>query len=203
MTGLIPRASAIQDTLAASLRPFQGLPALGLRLYLAPVMWMAGSTKLANFSDTAAWFGNSEWGLGLPFPYVMAALATGTELLGAILLLLGLATRWISLPLAITMLVAAFTVHWPYGWQAIADVQAPFANARVLESADKLEAARSLLQSHGNYEWLTSSGNVVILNNGIEFAATYFLMLMALIVMGGGRYVSAEFGLVRAFSNKH
>ncbi|MFT5889195.1 MAG: putative membrane protein YphA (DoxX/SURF4 family) [Zhongshania sp.] len=203
MTGLIQRASAIQDTLADSLRPLQGLPALGLRLYLAPIMWMAGSTKLANFSDTAAWFGNSEWGLGLPFPYVMAALATGTELLGAILLLVGLATRWISLPLAITMLVAAFTVHWPHGWQAIADVQAPFANARVLESADKLEAARSLLQSHGNYEWLTSSGNVVILNNGIEFAATYFLMLLALIVMGGGRFVSADFWLARAFSNKH
>jgi uncharacterized membrane protein YphA (DoxX/SURF4 family) len=203
MTGLIQRASAIQDTLADRLRPLQGLPALGLRLYLAPIMWMAGSTKLANFSDTAAWFGNSEWGLGLPFPYVMAALATGTELLGAILLLVGLATRWISLPLAITMLVAAFTVHWPHGWQAIADVQAPFANARVLESADKLEAARSLLQSHGNYEWLTSSGNVVILNNGIEFAATYFLMLLALIVMGGGRFVSADFWLARAFSNKH
>jgi uncharacterized membrane protein YphA (DoxX/SURF4 family) len=203
MIGLIQRASAIQDTLADSLWPLQGLPALGLRLYLAPIMWMAGSTKLANFSDTAAWFGNSEWGLGLPFPYVMAALATGTELLGAILLLVGLATRWISLPLAITMLVAAFTVHWPYGWQAIADVQAPLANARVLESVDKLEAARSLLQSHGNYDWLTSSGNVVILNNGIEFAATYFLMLMALMVMGGGRFVSADFWLARALSNKH
>lgn len=45
---------------------------------------------------------------------------------------------------------------------------------------------------HGNYDWLTSSGSVVILNNGIEFAATYFVMLLALFFMGGGRYVSLD-----------
>lgn len=35
-----------------------------LRLYLVPVLWMAGSKKIANFSDTAAWFGDEQWGLG-------------------------------------------------------------------------------------------------------------------------------------------
>jgi uncharacterized membrane protein YphA (DoxX/SURF4 family) len=48
------------------------------------------------------------------------------------------------------------------------------------------------LQTHGNYGWLTEHGSVVILNNGIEFAATYFVMLLVLFFYGAGRYVSAD-----------
>jgi len=187
------------NKIGATLAHLDGIPALGLRLYLVPVFWMAGSSKMANFSATAEWFGNSDWGLGLPIPYVLAFLATATEVLGAGLLLLGLASRWIAIPLAITMVVAALSVHWQFGWQAIADASAPFANTRVAESVDKLAAARSLLDAHGNYDWLTSSGNIVILNNGIEFAATYLFMLLALMAMGGGRYVSADYWLKRKF----
>tara|TARA_R110000772_G_scaffold60576_2_gene136784 strand:+ start:21670 stop:22287 length:618 start_codon:yes stop_codon:yes gene_type:complete len=187
------------NKIGATLAHLDGIPALGLRLYLVPVFWMAGSSKMANFSATAEWFGNSDWGLGLPIPYVLAFLATATEVLGAGLLLLGLASRWIAIPLAVTMIVAALSVHWQFGWQAIADASAPFANARVAESVDKLAAARSLLDAHGNYDWLTSSGNIVILNNGIEFAATYLFMLLALMAMGGGRYVSADYWLKRKF----
>ena len=118
------------------LKHFDGIAALSLRLFLVPVFWMAGSNKLAHFADTVEWFGNPDWGLGLPFPVLMATLATSAELGGAILLALGLATRWISIPLMITMLVAIFTVHLPNGWQAIADPQAPFANMQVMESAE-------------------------------------------------------------------
>lgn len=174
-----------------------GLAPLLLRLYLVPVFWMAGSHKLAAFDDTVAWFGNADWGLGLPFPWLLAALATATELGGAILLLLGLGTRLIALPLMVTMLVAIFAVHWEYGWQAIADVGAPFANARVEAAADKLAAAKSILREHGNYDWLTSSGSLVVLNNGIEFAVTYFVMLLTLLFSGGGRFVSLDYWLAR------
>jgi uncharacterized membrane protein YphA (DoxX/SURF4 family) len=97
-----------------------------------------------------------------------------------------------------TMIVAATTVHWNNGWQAIADASAPFANERMADSVEKLSAARSLLEAHGNYDWLTSSGNFVVLNNGIEFAATYLIMLLALMVMGGGRFVSVDYWLGRA-----
>lgn len=179
------------------LAPLDGLPALLLRLYLVPVFWMAGTNKFNNFDSTVAWMGNPDWGLGLPLPGLMAALATGTELLGAVLLLLGLGTRLISVPLAITMLVAAFTVHWQNGWQAIADASAPFANEAVLAAPEKLERARAILQEYGNYDWLTSSGNFVILNNGIEFAATYFVMCLALVVLGGGRFVSLDYFIGR------
>ena len=130
--------------------------------------------------------------------YQIAWAAALTEAGGAILLLFGFAVRWISIPLIVTMLVAIFAVHWPYGWQAIADPSAPFANERVLAAAEKLERARSILREHGNYDWLTGSGKFVVLNNGIEFAATYFIMLLTLFFIGGGRYISADYWL-----NKH
>ncbi|MCL1145797.1 DoxX family protein [Shewanella sp. 10N.261.52.F9] len=175
----------------------EGIAPLGLRLYLAPVLMQAGYNKLSNFSDTAAWFGNPDWGLGLPFPEVMVALAAGTEFFGGALLIVGLATRLIAIPLAFTMLVAAFSVHIDNGWLAIADASSWLANENVLASADKLARAKEILQENGNYEWLTSSGNFVILNNGIEFAITYLLMLLALIFMGGGRYTSLDYYIAK------
>ncbi|MGL4222296.1 MAG: HvfX family Cu-binding RiPP maturation protein [Shewanella sp.] len=183
-------------------RLFDGLAPLALRLYLAPVLMQAGYNKLANFDDTVAWFANPDWGLGMPMPTLMAALAAGTEFFGAILLLLGLATRLISIPLMITMLVAAITVHWPNGWLAIADGSSWLANDRVLEAGEKLAQAKSLLQEYGNYDWLTSSGNLVVLNNGIEFAVTYFIMLLALLSLGGGRYTSLDYIIAQRYGVK-
>lgn len=184
-------------------RPFvtinQTLAPLLLRLYLAPIFWMAGLSKFNSFPDTVDWFGNAEWGLGLPFPWFMAFLATATELVGALFLTLGLFTRLISIPLAVTMVVAILSVHWDNGWQAIADPHAPFSNAQVLASSEKLHRAREILQEYGDYEWLTSSGKFVVLNNGIEFAATYLIMLMALIATGAGHYLSADYWLHRKF----
>lgn len=95
------------------------------------------------------------------------------------------------------MLVAAFAVHWQNGWLAIADASSWLANDQVLASAEKLDRAKSILQDNGNYEWLTSSGNFVVLNNGIEFAITYFVMLLVLLFMGGGRYTSVDYWVAR------
>tara|TARA_B110000881_G_C18505317_1_gene479221 strand:+ start:577 stop:1173 length:597 start_codon:yes stop_codon:yes gene_type:complete len=164
-----------------------------LRLYLVPIFWMAGTHKIEGFDGIVEWFGNSDWGLGLPFPYIMAVLATATELFGAIALLIGAGVRWISIPLMVTMLVAAFSVHWENGWQAISSVTSPFANERVTAASEKLTIVKDVLQEHTNYDWITSSGNVVMLNNGIEFAATYFIMLLALLFLGAGRYVSVDY----------
>lgn len=185
--------------LLESTRIVDFLGPLALRLYLVPVFWMAGNSKLGSFDSTVQWFGNPDWGLGLPFPWLLAFLATWTELLGAIALLVGLAVRWIAVPLMFTMIVAAATVHWEYGWQAIADPDAPFASERVEELADKRDRARSILREHGNYNWLTANGTapIVILNNGIEFAATYFIMLLALFFTGAGRFVSLDYWIGR------
>ena len=163
------------------------LAPLALRLYLVPVFWMAGSNKLQSMESTIAWFGNPDWGLGLPLPALLAWLATLTEAIGAILLLIGLGVRWISLPLMITMLVAAFAVHWQNGWLAIAEKTGVFATERTVEATERLDRAKATLQEHGNYGWLTEHGNFAVLNNGIEFAATYFVMLLALLYLGSGK----------------
>ncbi|MDT8452148.1 MAG: DoxX family protein [Gammaproteobacteria bacterium] len=170
------------------------LAPLALRLYLVPIFWMAGTKKLANMDSTIEWFGNPDWGLGLPFPEIMAWAAALTEAGGAILLLVGLAVRWITIPLMVTMLVAIFTVHWNNGWLAIAEGSGSlFANDRTIAAIERLDVAKDILREHGNYSWLTEHGSLVMLNNGIEFASTYFIMLLVLFFYGAGRYLSVDY----------
>lgn len=173
------------------------LAPLALRLYLAPIMWMAGSKKLANFSDTAEWFGNSDWGLGLPLPYLLVALVALTEVLGAVCLLFGVGVRIITVPLLATMLGAAVSVHLPNGWLAIAEGSGFFASEATSNAVQRLDVAKQLLQDNGDYQWLTEYGNFVVLNNGIEFAVTYFIMLMVLFFVGAGDYLSVDYWLKR------
>lgn len=180
-------------------RTLDFLAPLLMRLYLVPIFWMAGTHKIDGFEDIVAWFGNDEWGLGLPFPLLMAILATAAEVLGAISLLLGFGLRLMAIPMMFTMIIAMTSVHAQYGWQAIADPGAPFANERVEQSAEKKAAINTILQEHGDIDWLTSSGKVVILNNGIEFAATYFIMLLALFFSGAGRWFSIDYWLKQRF----
>jgi putative oxidoreductase len=193
-----PWQNALDKTLV-----LEGIAPLLLRLYLAPIMLQAGYNKLSAFDNTVDWFGNAEYGLGLPLPFLLASLAIGAELLGGVLLLLGLATRWISVPLMVTMLVAILTVHWPNGWATIADASSWLSdgtilfNESVMRAPEKLSAAKYLLAEHGNQDWLTSSGNIVILNNGIEFAVTYFIMLLSLFFSGGGKYSSVDYFVAR------
>lgn len=195
MNALAQLYYSIHNGIFAPLRHLDGLAPLALRLYLVPVFWMAGTHKISGMENTIQWFGNPEWGLGLPYPWLMAHLAAYTEALGAILLLLGLATRWVSIPLMVTMLVAIFAVHWPNGWSAIADSGAP-------EVAVRLDAAKDILREFGNYGWLTEKGNFVILNNGVEFGVTYLLMLFALFFTGGGRYTSIDYYLSRLWPER-
>ncbi len=194
--------------LLTGLRASEGLPLLFLRLYLTPVLLQAGWNKYLNFEDTVAWFGDAEWGLGLPLPTLLAALAIGAEIGGSLLLLVGLLTRLAAFSLAVTMLVAMVTVHAKNGWLAIADASSWLADGtilhseRILAAPEKLQRARDLLQEHGNYDWLTESGNLVVLNNGIEFAATYFVMLLCLVWFGGGRYLSLDYYLCLLLQSK-
>ncbi|WP_426994077.1 DoxX family protein [Methylomonas sp. CM2] len=175
------------------------LAPLLIRLYLAPVFWMAGTKKFANFTDTAAWFGNAEWGLGLPAPYVLVFLVAFVETFGALFLVFGFATRVISLPLSVIMVVAAVTAHWQNGWLAIATGSGLFATDRTVAAIERLDKAKEILQAQGDYAYLTEFGSLAMLNNGIEFAATYFVLLVALFFLGGGRYVSADYWLKRKY----
>lgn len=195
---MIKHMNQLQDLLDHS-KKLDFIAPLLLRAYLVPVFWMAGAQKMSNFESTVAWFGNDDWGLGLPLPWLMTVLAIFAELGGAILLALGLAARWISIPMMVTMVVAAVTVHWQNGWLAISTGSGIFATERTMGAIDRLDRAKSILQQHGNYEWLTEHGSYAVLNNGIEFAATYFIMLLALLFIGAGRYVSADYWIAKRF----
>jgi uncharacterized membrane protein YphA (DoxX/SURF4 family) len=170
-------------------RAFDFLGPLALRLYLVPIFWMAGTKKWGSMESTIEWFGNPEWGLGLPFPAIMAYLATLTEIFGAVFLLFGFAVRWISVPLMFTMVIAMVTVHWQNGWLAIAEGVGFFATERTQGAIERLDRAKEILQEQANYSWITENGSLVILNNGIEFAATYLIMLLVLFFTGAGKFM--------------
>ena len=182
-----------------------------LRIYLVPVFFLAGSNKWDPFAEggtfnpveglrgIANWFGNPDWGLGLPAPILLAILAWAAEYLGAIALALGVAVRWTCIPLMFTMVIAMTTVHLDNGWQALHDLKSPYPGANAEAAIDRLDRAKSILEEHGNYGWLTEHGSLVSLNNGIEWAATYFIMLMALFFLGGGRYLSVDYWIARKY----
>ncbi len=180
-------------------RSLDFLASLALRLYLVPIFWMAGTKKLADMESTIAWFGNPDWGLGLPFPEVLAWAATLTEVGGAIFLLVGFAVRWVSIPLMITMIVAAVTVHAKNGWLAIAEGSGIFSSDRMVGAIERLDKAKEVLKANADYNWLTENGSLVMLNNGIEFSATYFIMLLVLFFMGAGKYFSVDYYLSKWF----
>lgn len=189
---LIKAQSLLDQTRAAN-----WLAPLALRLYLAPIFWQAGITKYESFPDIVSWFGAE--GLGLPFPWLMAFAATLTELAGAICLLFGFALRWMCIPLMFTMIVAIATVHLPNGWLAISESMGPFATERTMQAISRLAETKALLMEHGDYEHITEYGPLVILNNGVEFAATYLVMLLALFFTGAGRYVSLDWWIRRRY----
>lgn len=194
--GIINFINSIFD----KLRVLDFLGPLALRLYLAPVFWMAGANKIdfstfMPYESTVSWFGNPDGGLGFPVPTLMAFLAGWTEVLGAVFLLVGFGVRWISVPLMATMLVAIFSVHIHNGWLAIASGSGFFATERTMEAVERLSVAKDLLKEHGNYSWLTENGSFVVLNNGIEFATTYFIMLLVLFFVGAGKYFGLDYYL--------
>lgn len=85
-----------------------------LRLIVGITFIAHGWQKLFAFglAGTAGFLGS----VGVPMPNVLAPVLIATEFGGGILLVLGLLTRYVSLPLAFTMLVAIATVHLQHGF---------------------------------------------------------------------------------------
>jgi len=70
--------------------------------------------KWEDIPSVAEWFAS----MGIPFPMQSAYLAASVETAGVVLLMLGLFTRFISIPLIIVMIVAIVTVHIDNGFSA-------------------------------------------------------------------------------------
>lgn len=114
LNSIIMKERTLYNRFSESVSNLQSLSLLTLRLILAYGFYQPAMNKIGNVSGIAEWFGSMNY----PLPLLNAYLATGTEVLGVILLTLGLGTRIISIPLIIVMLVAIFTVHLSNGFAA-------------------------------------------------------------------------------------
>lgn len=85
------------------------LPPLLLRLAIGYLFFESGKGKLLDIAKPTEYFRT----LGIPFPHVNAVLAGATECFGGLLVMAGLFTRAVSIPLAFVMLVAISTALWP------------------------------------------------------------------------------------------
>lgn len=85
-----------------------------MRVVTGIVFFMHGWTKVFvwGFEGTAAGFAQ----MGIPLAGIAGPFVGLLELLGGLALVAGLATRWISIPLAVTMLVAIVQVHLAAGF---------------------------------------------------------------------------------------
>ena len=90
--------------------------AVPLRLVVGYGFIAHGYAKVMNGPDN---FAASLHGLGVPAPHLMTWATIGFELLGGLAVLLGAYIPLISLPLGVILLVAAVTVHLPYGFNSI------------------------------------------------------------------------------------
>jgi len=107
MTRAIETVFAWAERLRAALERARWLPPLLVRLFVGYFFFETGLGKIRNLGPFVERF--QEW--GLPFPAVSAAASAYTELVGGALIVLGLFTRLVSIPLLVNMLVATLTVR--------------------------------------------------------------------------------------------
>ena len=104
----------VYPTLKNILSNGQSISLLFARIAVAYGFYTPAMEKWSGIDEVAKWFGS----MGIPFPTLNAYMAASTELLGVILLTLGLFTRLISIPLMVIMVVAITTVHLGNGFSA-------------------------------------------------------------------------------------
>ncbi len=88
------------------------LALLLLRLVLATILLYHGIPKLLHFSATAGGFAS----MHVPAPTLTAGFALVVEVVGGLLLLLGIATDIVGLLVVVEMIGAIVTVHWSKGF---------------------------------------------------------------------------------------
>jgi putative oxidoreductase len=116
------------DNLTARLRASGDyLWPLALRLVMFWEFWEAGIGKLRGEN----WFANipwADWQKGFPWPFSSLGpdlnwlAATWGELFFAVLILLGLFTRFAALSLIVITAVATAAVHWPAQWDSAGEL---------------------------------------------------------------------------------
>ena len=172
------------------LRGLDFLPPLMFRLFLAPLLWFSGQQKLGLFTaEDMVWYNPLTWGNSetyqaavtqmseMPFvgslSDILPGLVGSLEIVGAFLLIIGLAVRWISLPLL-----------GLFGIMVVA----------ALAGGDLISALKEMLLSGTGYAEMSSTA--------FTKAVIYFLMLLSLFFMGAGRFFSVDWFLYRGQQKK-
>ena len=100
---------------------------LVLRLIIFWEFWEAGTKKLRGEN----WFADipwADWQMGFPWPFAAVPTdlnwfaATWGELVFAVMILLGLFTRFAAISLIVITVVATAAVHWPGEWSSLAEL---------------------------------------------------------------------------------
>ena len=171
------------------LRKLDFLPPLLLRLFLAPMLWVSGATKLGLFSNEGidflnpiTWVDMSAYQatvgsfkaapIPVPFPELMAWVIPGLEVIGAVLLIIGFAVRWVSMPLLLLVIGTLMMT---------------------VVGKDAPELMQSFFNNHG---YADSTTNVV------TQIFTYLIMFLTLFFMGAGRYFSIDWILHRKLQRR-
>ena len=94
---------------------FQDYALLLLRLFMGTTFIIYAIKKIQNFDNYVALFSDK---LDLPLPLLNLYLVIGIEGIGGLLLVLGIFTRLVSIPLTITMITAFFLVNLGNGYAA-------------------------------------------------------------------------------------
>lgn len=111
---MIPFLQRLFVAFESAVSRLRDLPPLILRAVLCYGFYGPALEKASSMESTIAWFRDT---LQLPAPELNAYMAVATECSGVLLLALGLATRLISIPLIVVMLVAIKTVHFANGFE--------------------------------------------------------------------------------------
>jgi putative oxidoreductase len=97
----------------ASLARWAPIP---LRLMVGYGFMQHGIAKLSKGPEAFALILHA---IGVPAPHLMAWLTILIEVFGGFMVLVGAFVPLAALPMAGVLLVAMFTVHWPYGFSSI------------------------------------------------------------------------------------
>ncbi len=95
----------------------QSVVLLAIRLYWGWQFFMTGRGKFSDISKVVAFFTS----LGIPAPALNAYFVSGLELVGGVLLFVGLGSRLVALPLFVDMVVAYITADREALFSVISD----------------------------------------------------------------------------------
>jgi putative oxidoreductase len=117
MSSFVTSLGRAYDTFAAIANYLQAPLLLAIRVFFFWQLFVAGKGKLLNIDKTAEFFGS----LNIPMPVFSAYLAGATECFGGLLLVIGLASRLVAIPVAFTMIVAYVTADYEAWTSVISD----------------------------------------------------------------------------------